>query len=692
MKNNYFFVYCVFAVFILLAGCNRTEDIVALQRGEPISPVYAAEGDNVLIWTDYVPTLVPLSSRLEVKISGEYDIAKLATDSMIFNGHVTTPEVVTISDGRQTAVVPVLPNLPYRQGLTSFSISDNSVEIGFHGAAAGEVENPSFLMIIQNALLPTKVLKMNGENSWLIRLDIAEEEYYRLMQQERTYLRVFASDEHYRYNDLLIPLQKGKPVRSTKELTRHDHQAQILYSLMVDRFCNGDTDNDAPLNRGDVLPQVDYQGGDLAGVTEKIRAGFFDSLNINTIWLSPLSQNPTTAWGLNEDPYTRFSGYHGYWPVYNTKLDNRMGTPEQLHELLAVAHEHNINVILDYVANHLHIESPTLKEHPDWITDSILPDGRRNFELWDECRLTTWFDVHIPTLDLEREDVCDAMTDTALYWMQEYDFDGYRHDACKHIPLGYWRMFTRKLKTRLPERDFWMIGETYGSPELISSYVKSGMLNAQFDFTVYHTAIEVLGKQQSMRRIADAIEDACRYYGDHHTMGNISGNHDKCRFISLAGGAVSWNEDDKHAGWTRQIGVTADGDKQNEERAFKKALLLEVINLTIPGVPCIYQGDEYGQAGANDPDNRRMMRFGGLSDNERRMREQVVKLTQLRKTKMPLLYGDYCLMFCDHDLLVFSRTYAGDTVIVAINNADVARDITLEGLNIHVEPNDYCIL
>ena len=62
-------------------------------------------------------------------------------------------------------------------------------------------------------------------------------------------------------------------------------------------------------------------------------------------------------------------------------------------------------------------------------------------------------------------------------------------------------------------------------------------------------------------------------------MGNISGNHDKCRFISLAGGAVRWDENDKAAGWEREIGVTADGDAAKEEQAYKAAMLLEVINL-----------------------------------------------------------------------------------------------------------------
>ena len=175
-----------------------------------------------------------------------------------------------------------------------------------------------------------------------------------------------------------------------------------------------------------------------------------------------------------------------------------------------------MNVVLDYVANHMHINSPTLQAHPDWHTDSILPDGRRNFELWDEARLTTWFDTHIPSLDLERPEVCEAMTDSALYWLENYALDGFRHDACKHIPEGYWRMLGQKIATRWPGRAIWMIGETYGSPELIGSYVKSGMLDAQFDFNVYFTAREALCGLKGMDEVLNNELTSLRTYGAHH--------------------------------------------------------------------------------------------------------------------------------------------------------------------------------
>ena len=656
------------ALTAFACACGKKEATLREAAGEPIIPIRESADSTEIYLTDYLPA-ADLDAIDAVSVTEGYDGMKLADGVLMLYGNAAQVGVLSVGE----TDIPILPKLPVRQGLTTAGIADGKILLQADGDYA-------YRCFVQNQLVDDAIA------DGAIAIDKLPK------YAGRSYLRVYACDGKVLLNDLLIPLQDGEPVTATDRLTRHDPNAQVLYSVLVDRFYNGNPDNDAPLNRPDVDPRVDYKGGDLKGLTTKIEAGFFDSLGVNTLWISPISQNPDDAWGLYPDPLTKFSGYHGYWPIYNTKVDNRMGTDEELRELLATAHRHDMNVILDYVANHMHINSPTLKEHPNWITDSLLPDGRRNFELWDEARLTTWFDKHIPSLDLEREDVCEAMTDTALFWVTNFDFDGYRHDACKHIPLNYWRMFTRKMKTRFPDRSLWMIGETYGDNELIGSYVKTGMLNAQFDFNIYHTAIDVLGKAgESMTRMADVIDESLASYGAHHTMGNISGNHDKIRFISLAGGAVRWDEDGKYAGWLRDIGVTADGDPVKEKEAFRKALLLEVINLTIPGVPCIYQGDEYGQCGGNDPDNRRMMRFDGLSGNEQWLLHETESLIRLRRSSMPLLYGDYQRLYADENVLVFRRTYLGETLTVGINKGTEEQTLEVGGQSLTLPACGYVI-
>ena len=661
----------------LMACCNCACGDRNANTQNPIMPIVYNGGEQVIYLTDYLPQ-VSNFDNLVFTTEPSYQVLSAENGLLTLVGDLTL-SVLSATD-KESGIqydIPVTPQSNYEVGLVTKSFTDSTISIG----VLNDYEHLQFRVLWQD----TRATEYINYEQYGTEATLAIEPAWR-ESKGRSFIRVYAMGDGKRLNDLLIPLENGKVVSNVAELTRHDDQAQVLYSLMIDRFHNGNKANDWKMNSPEVLDIVDYQGGDIAGITQKIKDGFFTELGINTIWISPITQNPWDAWGMNKFPngnkydntktYTKFSGYHGYWPIFTTEVEKRFTTEEELHEMLAVAHEHGLNVILDYVANHMHINSPTLQAHPDWHTDSILPDGRRNFELWDEARLTTWFDVHIPTLDLERPEVCSPMTDSALVWLDKFAFDGFRHDACKHIPLNYWRELGAKMKQRYPNRHIWMIGETYGDPSLIGSYVKSGMLNSQFDFNIYHTAIDVLGKpNQSLQKMHETVMQSLAAYGSHHTMGNISGNHDKCRFISLAGGAVSWNENDKAAGWEREIGVTADGNPEKEEQAYKAAMLLEVINLTIPGVPCIYQGDEYGEAGANDPDNRHMLKFNGLSERQQQFRNEVQQLVQLRRNSLPLIYGEYIPVTVTDTLWVFDRTYMGETVRVSIDLANLAYSI-----------------
>lgn len=695
----------IVAVSLCLTACQK-HALTAFEKvaqGDPIKPVMiTGEGQSVFI-EDFVPTLsvstfesivfngqpaddvtVPIS----LKPLNDYS-AWLQTDAipvMEINSANDKGEVETIT-------IPILPlAAPHCQAAYLAQASGKELVVNF----TNEPKDIRFLALWQNKKLDIQTEQLSA-SSYSIKFDMP------FSKSGRSFIRLYSIDDECVYNDILLPLDNMHPITSVKQLNRHDDQSQVLYSLMIDRFNNGDKSNDRKLSSPEVLDIVDYQGGDIKGITQKIESGFFDELGITTIWLSPITQNPWDAWGCyifqdNDDgtynnkydktkSYTRFSGYHGYWPIFATAVDVRFGTADELRQLLATAHKHNMNVILDYVANHMHIHSPTLTEHPDWHTDSILPDGRRNFELWDEARLTTWFDTHIPTLDLERKEVYEPMTDSATFWMENFEFDGFRHDACKHIPEVYWRTLTRKLKERVPDRHLWMIGETYGSPDLIGSYVKTGMLNAQFDFNVYFTAIHAIADADgSLAEVNRVITESLAAYGAHHTMGNISGNHDQVRFISLAGGAVSFDENGKEAGWTRECGVG------NADVAYRKALLLEVLNLTIPGVPCIYQGDEYGQPGGNDPDNRLPMRFDNYTEQEKAFRQEVSSLVHQRRENMALLYGEYLPVVAENNLLCFKRVYLGEQAIVAINTSSEKKTITVDGNLIEVEPLDYVLI
>jgi glycosidase len=489
---------------------------------------------------------------------------------------------------------------------------------------------------------------------------------------KRSNIRIWAFNGFGCANDVLIPLDFGDVFSKASQLDRSDKQSQILYFLMVDRFFDGNPSNNKPVNDPEILPKANYFGGDIVGVTQKLADGYFDSLGINTIWLSPITQNPLGAWGLYKTPRTKFSGYHGYWPTLLTKVDSRFGTSDELHNLIELAHEKGMNVILDYVAHHIHIEHPAWKEHPDWFTSLYLPDGTMNTEKWDEYRLTTWFDVFLPTLALDKPEVYEPMSDSALFWIKQYDIDGFRHDATKHIPEPFWRRLTQKIKQQLPpNKSVFQIGETYGSRELINSYIGSGMMDSQFDFNVYDDAVAAFAKTNvSFSTLNASLLETLDYYGDHNLMGYISGNQDRGRFISYAGGALKFDEDAKKAGWTRDIEV-------GNPVAYKKLCMLNAFNMTIPGVPTIYYGDEFGSPGGNDPDNRRLMKFSGLNGDEKNTLSFTKKIGNIRKSNLALIYGDFKPLLVEQDIYAFARGYFTNRVIVVFNKGNQPKELKI---------------
>lgn len=526
----------------------------------------------------------------------------------------------------------------------------------------------SLTVLFENTILPSNFISVKGDTT-AVEIPSSAAGF------DRSTLRFFSSNDAGWARELRVPLANGAPIKDADLVERGDWNSARMYFMMVDRFANGDTSNDAPLNQEDVLPQADYMGGDIAGILEQLRAGYFEDLGVNTIWLSPITANPRDAWGLWDKGgvKTRFSAYHGYWPISNIRIDDRFGDSAIVQELLDEAHSRGMNVVLDYVANHVHQNHPVYQNHPEWATDLYLPDGTLNTEKWDEYRLTTWFDNHLPTLDLRKREVVEPMTDSALVWVTQFDFDGFRHDATKHIDLLYWRTLTRKIKQQV-DRPVYQIGETYGSAELIASYLSTGMLNAQFDFNAYDAIVGVLADpSQSFDRVEEVMNASWDWYGQHNTMGYISGNQDRSRFISLASGDVRFDEDQKLAGYTRNIG-------KPQPAGYQRLVLLHVFNHVIPGIPVIYYGDELGIPGANDPDNRRMMRFGNDVDaDEQIIRDEVAALEHLRSSEMALLYGSAEIEAVNDDVLVIRRSYLGTTITTYINKSDEPQTIEVEG-------------
>jgi len=563
--------------------------------------------------------------------------------------------------GGFNSVLEVKNPIKAQPQLFTSEFTESKIKVGFKNGPT------KFFVFWQNYLLGKSDVKVS-DNELIINIPKEAE------SQKHSYIRVFACNDQAESNDVLVPLVDGNLPKNLVEAGRDRPETQIMYFLLVDRFMNGDTSNDKPVIDKEIDFKSNYQGGDLAGVIEEIKKGYFQDLGFNTVWISPIFQNPELGFVEYPAPHRKFSGYHGYWPISLKKIDHRFGDDQLFKNLIATAHDNKLRVVMDYVANHIHQSHPIAKQHPNWLTPLVLKDGRKNIRIWDEQRLTTWFDTFLPDLDYSNPEVINAMTDTALYWVKNFGVDGFRHDATKHIHEEFWRTLSKKIKAETAQsgRHLYQVGETFGSRELINQYVNSGEMDGQFDFNLYFDARGVfLDEKESFEKLHASIKASFDYYGDHHLMANITGNHDLARFISYAGKGLSLNEDEKEAGWSRKIEVL-------DTIGYYKLMQLEAFVFTIPGIPVMYYGDEIGMPGAGDPDNRRMMKFDKLNYFENKVRETVKTLAHIRQDCPELVYGEYQPLIVTQDAYVFIRTFFGKASVVIFNKSANEKDLTIQ--------------
>src|SRR5690606_19701223 len=111
---------------------------------------------------------------------------------------------------------------------------------------------------------------------------------------------------------------------------------------------------------------ANYSGGDFAGVIQKLEEGYFESLGVTTLWLSPAVDNADSA-ELRHDGHLG-SGYDGSWPKEVGQVEPRFGTECDLQELVELAHRQGMSVVLDHELGYVHASSPVFADNADWFS------------------------------------------------------------------------------------------------------------------------------------------------------------------------------------------------------------------------------------------------------------------------------------------------------------------------------------
>ncbi|MCP3161904.1 alpha-amylase family glycosyl hydrolase [Myxococcus qinghaiensis] len=455
-------------------------------------------------------------------------------------------------------------------------------------------------------------------------------------------------------------------------------ESGLMYFAFTDRFLNARSENDGAV--ADVDPIANYQGGDFAGITQKIEDGYFDALGVRTLWISPVDQNPEGRFIGTGGKY--YAGYHGYWPSQPRTTQHRFGSIEELRALTAAAHAKGIRVIADLVLNHVHQEHPYWVNHrnDDWFnTSASCVCGTQDCD-WEEKRLTCKFTDYLPDFNWRSSNMVDRFIDDTLWWLEAADFDGFRMDAVKHMDQVAGRTLRGRLRdiTAMTGTEFYLVGETFVGADgrsQIARYISPRELDGQFDFPLYWPVREAFADGQGLERVDQAVRENEVFYAPGTINSPFIGNHDVARFISQAAKQLDGEGGDPWSSSRPSATVT-------DAAAFEKAKFAFTFVLTQPGVPLVYYGDEVGLPGAGDPDNRRLMRFGStLTPLEAELLTVVQKLGQARLAHPALQTGARHTLRIERDLYVFQRSLPdGQGAIIAINRSDVERPLVVEPL------------
>ena len=501
----------------------------------------------------------------------------------------------------------------------------------------------------------------------------------------------------------------------------------IFYQIYVDRFNNGDKSNDVVTNEYKYIDNLvvhkewnqkiesglnEHYGGDLQGIIDKL--DYLAQLGIDVIYLNPIFVSPSNHKYDTAD-YDYVDPHFGV--IINddgcvledinqkncdaTKYINRITNKENLEasnalfaDLVKKAHEKNIKVILDGVFNHcgsynkwmdregIYLKAKEYDKGAFFAKESKYHDYFKfnDSNGWPENKsYDAWwgFDT-LPKLNYENEELYNYILEIGAKWVSKpYNADGWRLDVA--ADLGYnikmnhafWTDFRKKVKSANPNAI--ILAEHYGNPEewLDGSQWDTVMNYDAFmePVTWFLTGMEKHSDAYSEELISnrDAFWKAMKENGAKYSnssllvaMNELS-NHDHSRFLTRTNKRVArYNSDG-----------AGDGKEGSEISVLMQAV---AIQMTWPGAPTIYYGDEAGVAGYTDPDNRRVYPWG---NEDKKLIEYHREIIKIHKRYESLKFGALMELPTPYGCIAYGRKKGEEIVITVVNSLNVTLELKL---------------
>jgi glycosidase len=338
---------------------------------------------------------------------------------------------------------------------------------------------------------------------------------------------------------------------------------------------------------------------------------------------------------------------------------------------------------MDTVVQHVHQEHEYLSTHPEWFNTTGCICGTNNCD-WTVHRLDCLFTSYLPNIDWTNPDGVAQWQADAVWWVDTFDLDGFRMDAVKQVPDIAVINLSAAVRGEFEASGtkLYMVGETamgwvdntlsdnLSQYQLINEYIDDG-LDGQFDFVLYYaTPLNVFANQSYGLDHADYWTQASGWeYPQGSLMSPFLGSEDTARFISIAsyrGQTAALDPSIPYNQWSNIAGPPPDSETYGL--------------LGQPGVPLVFYGDEYGQYGGVDPNNRMDWRTGSanLNADEQATLAFTQKLGQARRALVAMRRGAYVPVYnTGADVIVFARQdAAGDVALEAISRLDTPTSIT----------------
>lgn len=360
-------------------------------------------------------------------------------------------------------------------------------------------------------------------------------------------------------------------------------------------------------------------------------------LNVTTLLLGPVFQSES----------------HGYDTVDYNKVDDRLGQNEDLKQLVITCHNAGIKVMLDCVFNHIArghmifqdiVKKREASDYKKWINEV---DFTSNNSYHDGFSYGNWDGHdHLVKLNLAHKAVREFLINTGLQWIEDYNIDGLRMDAADVMDQGFLRDFSRRLK--LAKEDFMLLGEVVHGD--YNKWLKEGELDAITNYEAYKGLYSSLND----RNYYEIAYTLSRQFGQGgiYPMGgmvNFVDNHDVNRVASRL---------------------------ENKAHLYPLYIML----YTMPGIPSMYYGSEFGQEGVkvNGTDAPLRPTWDEILDNKDDSLEKTIqKLSKINLETLAIREGGYEQVHIDHQVIGYKRKWTGEDVYVFINAKDQEASLPL---------------